>query len=142
MTDDPFNLARFVAAQAPVYAAARAELAAGRKAGHWMWFIFPQIAGLGHSETSRFYALRSIDEARAYLLHPMLGPRLRECVAAISASAGQSARDILGETDALKLRSSLTLFAAVSDGNDMFKDALMLFFDGIPDAPTLALLPC
>jgi uncharacterized protein (DUF1810 family) len=136
---DPFDLARFVAAQVHVYPQVRAELRAGRKTSHWMWFIFPQIAGLGHSATAVYYALASADAARAYLAHPLLGPRLRDCVAAVLDFAGTPAEAIFGDVDARKLHSSLTLFAAVSDA-PCFADGLRIFFGGVPDAATLARL--
>lgn len=111
--DDPFNLQRFIDAQAPVYAAVLRELRTGRKTTHWIWFIFPQAAGLGHSPMSKRYAIGSLDEARAYLAHPVLGPRLHECVALVRAheAADLSLEDILGELDAMKFRSSVELFA-------------------------------
>src|SRR3954454_3991697 len=108
------DLDRFVAAQAPVYATVLAELRAGRKQSHWMWFVFPQLAGLGRSATALFYGIASADEARAYLAHPLLGARLRECLAALSAHEGGSAEAIFGVVDAMKLRSSITLFEAVA----------------------------
>jgi len=135
---DPHDLQRFLDAQAPVYAAAKRELAAGAKRSHWMWFIFPQIEGLGLSPTSRFYALRSLDEARAYFAHPVLGARLRECVQLTMAVNGRDARQIFGAIDALKLRSSLTLFSHAASEEAMFAAALDRFFAGEPDAETLA----
>src|SRR5690349_7212891 len=107
-----FDLSRFVAAQAPVYAEALAELRRGRKEGHWMWFVFPQLAGLGRSPTALFYAIGSLAEARAYLAHPVLGPRLRECTETLLAHRRRGAEAILGPVDAMKLRSSMTLFEA------------------------------
>ncbi len=134
-----FDLDRFVQAQEPVIAAVRAELKAGRKTSHWMWFVFPQLAGLGRSPTAQFYAIRSASEARAYLAHPLLGARYREAVAAVRQWAGtRDAGRIFGETDAIKLRSSLTLFEAVS-GDPLLADALTEFFDA-PDPETLRLL--
>lgn len=136
MSDD---LDRFVSAQAGVYADALAELKAGRKRTHWMWFIFPQIAGLGFSPAAQRYAIASLDEARAYLAHPVLGPRLRECAQTLLAVDGMSAREILGYPDDLKLRSSMTLFARAADDPDVFEAVLDRYFDG-PDPRTLDLL--
>lgn len=137
---DPYNLQRFVAAQATVFTTAISELTAGCKQSHWMWFIFPQLVGLGRSATSRFYAIRSIDEARAYWDHPILGPRLRQSVEALLRwSSVRSAEEILGPVDALKLRSSLTLFSFAAP-TELFSRALDLFFDAGPDQRTLALL--
>lgn len=134
------GLDRFVEAQAHAYADALAELRDGRKESHWMWFIFPQIAGLGTSPTSRFYAIASLDEARAYLAHPLLGARLRECTEAVLAHAGTRAEAIFGGIDAVKLRSSMTLFDRVAGGDNPFGRCLAAFFDGQRDARTLALL--
>lgn len=136
---DPFNLNRFVDAQADSYAAALAELRAGAKRSHWMWFVFPQIAGLGRSATAQFYALGSLDEARAYFAHPVLGPRLVEVTQALLLHRNRSAEAILGGVDALKLRSSLTLFVAAGAGAP-FDQALDAFFAGERDAATLRLL--
>jgi uncharacterized protein (DUF1810 family) len=138
MTDA--GLERFVAAQDPVYDAVRRELADGRKRSHWMWFVFPQIAGLGSSATARLYALASLDEARAYLAHPVLGARLRECVRLTLLHAGESANELLGSPDDLKYRSSLTLFAEAAPDEALFRDALAAFYRGEPDGRTLALL--
>ena len=135
---DPFDLDRFVAAQDGVHADALAELRRGRKTTHWMWFVFPQIAGLGRSPTAQHFAIRSAAKARAYLAHPLLGARLHEAVTAIMAAPG-SAVAILGDVDAAKLRSSLTLFAAVADDPAHFETALARFFDGADEA-TLQLL--
>jgi uncharacterized protein (DUF1810 family) len=138
--DDPFQLCRFVDAQSQTFDSALAELRAGRKQSHWMWFIFPQIAGLGRSPTAQHFAIRSIDEARAYLAHPELGPRLRQCVGALLGWAGKrSAEAILGPIDSIKLRSSLTLFEAASD-EALFGRALDAFFAGERDRATLDLL--
>jgi uncharacterized protein (DUF1810 family) len=134
------DLARFVAAQAGIYDQALAELRRGRKQSHWMWFVFPQIAGLGQSPTARFYAIEDAAEARAYLAHPMLGPRLHACVAAILPHQGLGAEAIFGAIDAMKLKSSLTLFEAVADDPIPFAVALEAFFDGARDAATLMLL--
>lgn len=140
MDDDPFKLRRFVDAQQGVFKEAVAELAAGAKRTHWMWFIFPQPAGLGSSTAARFYAIASIEEARAYLAHPLLGPRLKECVEAILPWAGRrSAVQILGPIDALKLRSSMTLFGEVQPAGP-FAAVLRAFYGGEPDEHSLALL--
>jgi uncharacterized protein (DUF1810 family) len=137
---DPYNLQRFVDAQESVFDAALAELRAGSKRSHWMWFIFPQLAGLGRSPTARFYGIGSIDEARAFLTHPLLGPRLRQCVEALLPWAVRcNAEQILGSVDALKLRSSLTLFDRVETGS-LFARAVDTFYDGKRDERTLALL--
>ena len=135
-----FDLRRFVTAQEDIYALALAELQAGRKQSHWMWFIFPHLAGLGHSPMAVRYAIASAEEARAYLAHPLLGARLRECVAAMLAHRGQRPEAILGGIDALKFRSSLTLFEAVADDPAPFAAALEAFYDGVRDARTLELL--
>ena len=138
--NDPFNLQRFVDAQDGAYESARAELSAGRKQSHWMWFIFPQLVGLGRSSTAQYYAIASLEEARAYLDHPLLGARLRECVEAILPWGKQrSAEEILGPIDALKLKSSLTLFDAV-EPNALFAKGLAAFYAGDRDQRTLALL--
>lgn len=133
------DLQRFLDAQAPVYPTVCAELRAGRKQSHWMWFIFPQLAGLGHSPTARFYALAGRAEAQDYLAHPLLGARLRECTALMTALPGQTAEAILGQVDALKFRSCMTLFAAIS-GEPGFQSALDTYCAGEPDPRTLALL--
>lgn len=132
------DLDRFVSAQADSYAAALAELHAGAKHTHWMWYVFPQIAGLGHSSMARHYAIRDLDEARAYLAHPLLGARYAECVAALLAHRDRAATAIMGEVDAMKLRSSLTLFDRAG-APPMVAEALDAFF-GSPDAATLRLL--
>ena len=137
---DPHDLARFVEAQAGIYAEALAELSAGRKRSHWMWFVFPQVAGLGASSMSKRYAIGSTAEATAYLDHPLLGPRLLRCVEAMLAVEDRSAHDILGSPDDMKFRSSLTLFAAVSPAGSVFHRALDRFFDGAQDEKTLAVL--
>jgi uncharacterized protein (DUF1810 family) len=135
-----FDLQRFVTAQEGVHARALAELKAGHKQSHWMWFVFPQLAGLGTSPMAVRYAIRSADEARAYLAHPMLGPRLREGVATMLAHKGTRPEAILGGIDALKFRSSLTLFEAAVDDPAPFAAALDAFYDGERDERTLALL--
>jgi len=134
---DPFDLQRFADAQASVFNQALSELEAGAKQSHWMWFVFPQIEGLGRSATSRRYAIRSLDEAKAYLVHPLLGPRLRQCVEAMLAWAGRrDAVSILGPVDAAKLRSSVTLFRAAAPDEPLFGEAIGAFF-GAPDPETL-----
>jgi len=137
-TGDPFDLERFVAAQdaAGTYDRAVAELRAGRKTGHWMWFVFPQIAGLGYSPTSRRYAITSLEEARAYLAHPVLGPRLIECATILTGVPGRSAEQILGELDAQKLHSSMTLFTRAAPGEPVFRQVLDQYFGGVPDSVT------
>jgi uncharacterized protein (DUF1810 family) len=140
MSDDPFDLARFVAAQRDTQATALAELRAGRKRSHWMWFVFPQLRGLGSSANARYYGIGSLDEARAYLAHPTLSPNLRAATEAMLAHRGQSATAVLGRPDDLKFHASMTLFVAASDGAAPFADALEAFFDGIPHPQTLELL--
>ena len=133
---DPFDLARFVTAQEGVYDDALRELRRGLKTGHWMWFVFPQIAGLGFSHMSQRYAISSLDEARAYLAHPLLGPRLRECAQAVVSHTDKTAEQIFGDIDAIKLRSSMTLFhRADPDGPD-FTAVLAQFFDRKTDEAT------
>ena len=134
------RLDRFIEAQAPVYAQALAELRAGQKQSHWMWFIFPQIAGLGQSAVSRAFAIQSLAEARAYLAHPVLGARLRECCQAVMNIRGRSAEDIFGAIDAMKFRSCLTLFAEVDHGEVLFFNLLENHFDGDADEATLEIL--
>ncbi|HEY5721089.1 MAG TPA: DUF1810 domain-containing protein [Allosphingosinicella sp.] len=134
------GLSRFVEAQRSIYPAALAELRAGRKTSHWMWFVFPQIAGLGMSATAIFYAIASEDEARAYLAHPVLGPRLRECTNAVLDHRDKSAEAIFGPVDAMKLRSSMTLFERVGAAREPFGACLEALFDGRRDAKTLDLL--
>ena len=136
MTNDPFHLQRFVEAQGQTYEQARTELAAGRKRGHWIWFIFPQIHGLGFSEMSRRYAISGIDEAKAYLAHPLLGERLRECVALVNAVEDRTLNAILGDPDDMKFHSSVTLFAEAGGGS-VFIDALNRYFSGDGDRATL-----
>ena len=135
---DPRDLRRFVEAQdaGAAYDRAVAELRAGRKTSHWMWFIFPQIAGLGHSPMAQRYAIASLEEARAYLEHPVLGPRLRECAGILAALEGRSAEEILGGIDAMKLRSSMTLFARAAPGERVFDEVLDRYFGGAPDEET------
>lgn len=138
--EDPHNLHRFVAAQADAYEAAFSEITSGRKRSHWMWFIFPQIDGLASSPTSRYYAIRSLAEARAYLDHPILGPRLLECAEAIVGVEGLTAAEILGSPDDLKLRSCATLFACVSPPGSVFDRLLVNYYQGTRDRRTLQLL--
>ena len=136
--NEHFDLDRFVAAQnsGGTYDQALGELQVGRKSGHWMWFVFPQISGLGQSATSRKYAISSLAEARAYLDHEVLGPRLMECALVLANHADQSAEDIFGGIDAKKLRSSMTLFLRAAPGETVFKTVLAQFFDGEPDPAT------
>ena len=137
---DSFNLQRFVDAQSAVFAEVQAELKAGVKTSHWMWFIFPQIQGLGTSGIAKRYAIASRDEAKAYLEHPVLGLRLKSCARLALAVEGRSSVDIFGHIDSLKFRSSMTLFAEVSPGDPIFSDALKKYFGGEPDVMTLRLL--
>ena len=134
---DRFNLQRFLDAQEPVYAQVCAELRKGRKQSHWMWFIFPQIAGLGQSPMSIFYALSSLDEAKAYHAHPILGPRLKECAKLVLDVEGRTARQIFGPVDEMKFRSSMTLFANAVPEDPLFSQCLEKFFEGKPDPATL-----
>ena len=131
------SLERFVTAQEGVYSRALAELKAGRKQSHWMWFIFPQIAGLGHSAMAQMYAIASLDEARDYLAHPLLAPRLRECCEAVQAVDGRSAHAIFGSPDDLKFRSSLTLFAKAAPDEPLFRALLKKYYGGEADPLTL-----
>ncbi|HEY8950385.1 MAG TPA: DUF1810 domain-containing protein [Rhizomicrobium sp.] len=137
-----FDLERFVTAQNPIYETVTGELRAGRKQSHWMWFVFPQIAGLGRSDMAQRYAISSLDEARAYLAHTVLGLRLRECTALVLEVKGKSADDIFGYPDNLKFQSSMTLFchAAPEDTENVFRDALERFYDGKQDEQTVAAL--
>jgi uncharacterized protein (DUF1810 family) len=139
---DPFNLERFVRAQQPVYAQVLAELAAGRKRSHWMWFIFPQLAGLGHSATARTYAISAPAEARAYLQHALLGARLRECTALVNGLTGSTVGEIFGYPDDLKFRSSMTLFACTAGAGEagLFRQALAKYFAGEGDPLTRELI--
>ena len=136
----PFNLERFLSAQAAVYASALAELHSGQKRTHWIWFIFPQIEGLGHSSTSMHYAIKGLAEARAYLNHPVLGPRLIECAEAVLAVEGRTASDIFPYPDDLKLRSSMTLFDSVAEPGSVFGRVLDKYFQRKRDERTLQLL--
>ncbi len=137
---DPFGLERFVAAQKSSYAGALEELKAGQKRSHWMWYVFPQIEGLGFSATSRTYAIKSIEEATSYLSHPILGPRLRECCEALMALRGRSASAIFGFPDDLKLRSSMTLFAAAAGPGSIYEKIIEKYFSGEGDSKTLEIL--
>jgi uncharacterized protein (DUF1810 family) len=136
-TDDPYDLQRFVTAQDPVLDRVREELRRGRKSSHWMWFVFPQVAGLGSSPTAQHYAISGLDEARAYLAHPVLGPRLVECARLAAAVEGRSAREVFGYPDDLKLRSSMTLFARAAPDEPAFAGVLDRYFDSEPDPRTL-----
>ena len=141
MSEDPYRLERFVETQSnDVHAQALGELRAGRKASHWMWFVFPQVAGLGSSPTSQHYAIGSLAEARAYLAHPVLGPRLVECASAVLSHPDRTARQIMGSPDDAKLRSSMTLFALAADSEPVFEQVLDTFFAGERDPRTVDFL--
>jgi uncharacterized protein (DUF1810 family) len=135
--NDPHDLQRFVDAQDPVYQQVCAELRQGRKQTHWMWFVFPQIAGLGHSPTARRFAIASLRQAQAYLEHPVLGPRLRECTRLVNHIEGRTIEQIFGSPDDLKFRSSMTLFAHATPDNQVFEDALRKHCGGRPDPATV-----
>jgi uncharacterized protein (DUF1810 family) len=137
--NDPHGLQRFVDAQAGVIDTVRAELRAGRKRSHWMWFVFPQLKGLGASSMAQHYGVASLAEARAYLAHPVLGPRLRECCALMLEVPAKSAHEILGSPDDLKFRSCLTLFSLAAPHEEVFRQALQRFHAGEPDGRTVAL---
>ncbi|MCW2316210.1 uncharacterized protein (DUF1810 family) [Rhodoblastus acidophilus] len=137
---DSFDLQRFVDAQADVFGQVESELRAGRKRSHWMWFVFPQLAGLGFSTMAQCYAIESLDEARAYLAHPVLGPRLRACTTWVCAVEGRSLHDIFGAPDDMKFRSSMTLFDRAAPDESVFRAALAKFCGGAPDPATLDLL--
>ncbi|WP_158747969.1 DUF1810 domain-containing protein [Acidobacterium sp. S8] len=137
---DTYNLQRFVDAQDSVYEQVCAELRAGQKRSHWMWFIFPQIQGLGQSSMAIRFAISSLDEAKAYLQHPVLGPRLRECSGLVAAIEGHSIDEIFGYPDDLKLHSSMTLFARAAPEDPVFQEVLQKYFHGEPDHQTLKLL--
>ncbi len=139
---DPYDLQRFIKAQERSYKNAISEIQSGHKVSHWMWYIFPQFAGLGFSNTSVFYAIKSLAEARAYLAHPVLGVRLKECLQVLLALEGYTARDIFGSPDDLKLCSCATLFAQVSSAGSLFEQVLFKYFAGEPDPKTLELLGC
>jgi uncharacterized protein (DUF1810 family) len=138
---DPYHLQRFVEAQASCYAQVRSELAAGKKRTHWMWFIFPQLEGLGSSPMAQRFAISGLEEAKAYLSHPVLGDRLRDCTSLVNAVSGRSVEDIFGYPDDLKFHSSVTLFAQVDPENAIFNEALKKYFNGLPDKSTLDSLP-
>ena len=140
--DDPYRLQRFTQAQdaGGMYQQAVAELRAGRKVSHWIWFVFPQVAGLGFSSMSQRYAISGLAEAQAYLNHPVLGPRLTECASIVARTEGKTADEIFGPVDAMKLRSSMTLFAAVAPEDPVFATVLAKHFGGVPDDATLARL--
>jgi len=138
--DDPFRLARFVEAQAPVYERVCAELRAGRKRSHWMWFVFPQLRGLGFSAMAEEFGIGSRAETEAYLRHPVLGARIRECAALVNAIAGRGVVEIFGYPDDLKFRSSMTLFAAVAPEERVFREAIEKYFGGEGDGVTLRML--
>jgi uncharacterized protein (DUF1810 family) len=137
---DRFDLSRFVQAQQGIYGQAVAELRAGRKRSHWMWFVFPQLAGLGHSAMAQRYAIASLDEARAYLEHPVLGARLRECSGSVLAVEGRSVHEIFGSPDDLKFHSSMTLFHCAAPDEAVFGDCLRKYFAGREDAVTVSRL--
>lgn len=137
---DDFNLERFVKAQDGVFEAALSEVRKGRKTSHWMWFVFPQVQGLGTSTNARLYAIGALDEARAYVAHPVLGPRLRAITKALQDLTGVTAENVFGSVDTQKLRSSLTLFAAAAPGETIFRAALDRWFDGKDDQRTLEIL--
>ena len=139
-TDSAFHLIRFVNAQDSVYAQVCSELKRGHKTGHWMWFIFPQIAGLGNSEMSRRFAISSVREAEAYLKHPVLGARLRECAELVLKVSGKSAYEIFGTPDDMKFGSCMTLFAAVEKESSVFEDNIRKYFNGVRDQRTVELL--
>ncbi len=135
--DDPHDLARFVEAQAPVFERVLRELGAGRKESHWMWFVFPQIAGLGHSPMAQRYAIGSLDEAEAYLGHDLLGARLAQCTDLVNRITGRSILSILGRPDDMKFRSSMTLFSRATADDSRYRQALDTFFEGKPDPATI-----
>jgi uncharacterized protein (DUF1810 family) len=137
---DPFDLRRFVDAQDRVYDTVLAELRSGAKRSHWIWFVFPQLRGLGRSGTAQHYGVSSLDEARAYLAHPVLGPRLRECTGLVAAIDGRSVDEIFGWPDNLKVRSSMTLFAHAADDDSDFRGVLDKFYGGDEDPATVELL--
>jgi uncharacterized protein (DUF1810 family) len=138
--NDPYDLQRFVDAQNPVFQQVCSELRGGRKEGHWMWFVFPQLKGLGHSWMASRYGITSREEAKAYLQHPILGPRLRECTRLVNLAEGRKIEQIFGYPDNLKFRSSMTLFAHVASDNEIFLNALQKYFGGESDRLTLARL--
>lgn len=135
--NDPFHLQRFVDAQNPEYDSVLAELRRGRKSTHWMWFVFPQLKGLGSSPNATYFGISSRAEAEAYLAHPVLGPRLRECTALVNQAQPSSIEEIFGSIDSIKFRSSMTLFAEAARANSAFHEAIHRYFDGKPDSLTL-----
>ncbi|MDH4245739.1 MAG: DUF1810 domain-containing protein [Nitrospira sp.] len=137
---DAYNLQRFLDAQEPTYNTVLSELRAARKSSHWIWFIFPQIVSLGHSAMAQQFAITSLDEAKAYLQHPVLGPRLRACTQLVLDVNGRSAEEIFGYPDHLKFRSCMTLFMAATTDNTLFRNALLKYFNGKPDQQTLDIL--
>jgi uncharacterized protein (DUF1810 family) len=137
---DPYDLDRFLKAQEDTYDSALDELKAGRKRSHWIWFVFPQLAGLGQSATSQFYGIKSLEEAQAYLNHPILGGRLHECLKILQTLEQTSADQVFGELDAMKFRSSLTLFTEADGADPILEGALYRWFDGRKDEKTLQLL--
>lgn len=140
MASDPKDFNRFIDAQDESYDAIVRELETGKKVTHWMWYIFPQIGGLGRSATTKFYAIRDKNEASAYLAHPILGQRLLECTKLLLTLENKSARDIFGDTDALKLRSSMTLFTSIAGGDSAYQEVIDKYFEGQPDQNTLDIL--
>ena len=138
--DDPYHLQRFLSAQESIFDDVIRQLEAGRKQTHWMWFVFPQVQGLGRSDIAKHYAISSGEEALAYLSHPVLGARLNQCIAILAGLTGRSAEQIFGSTDAMKFRSSMSLFASVCPGGNIFEAALRKYCDGRPDQATLELL--
>ncbi len=138
--EDPFDLSRFIEAQQGIYAEVLNELRSGQKRSHWMWYIFPQMDGLAYSPTSKYYAIKSLEEARQYLKHPVLGKRLWECAEAVLAIEGRSASEIFDYPDDLKLKSSMTLFARVADSDSVFARILKKYFHGETDVRTIDLL--
>ncbi|MGA2491025.1 MAG: DUF1810 domain-containing protein [Anaerolineales bacterium] len=140
--NDPYDLSRFLRAQETIYESVLAELGNGRKQSHWMWFIFPQIEGLGYSSTSKYYSIKSMEEAREYLKHPLLGPRLLKCAETVLAIKGKNALEIFGSPDDMKLGSSMTLFACATESETVFVRVLEKYFDGKPDKKTQILLGC
>ncbi len=138
--NDPYDLERFVAAQAQDFERALGELQRGRKQSHWIWYIFPQVAGLGHSSMAQKYAIQSREEAVAFLNHPVLGSRLRQCCEALLRHRGRRVEDIMGYPDDLKLRSSMTLFAVVDEGENIFREVLKVFYSGERDERTMDFL--
>ena len=142
LAQQPYDLQRFIDAQQPVFDRVIAELKQGRKRGHWIWFIFPQLKGLGHSSNSEFFGISSLQEAAAYVQHPVLGPRLMQCTELVNSVEGSSAEDIFGEIDAMKFRSSMTLFAKAAPDNRIFAEAIRKYFGGRLDGLTINRVAC